>query len=1153
MRNYFLLAFLFAFQFGYAQVELITQTRQRGAITWITYSPQGNYVASANGGDNNIRIWDVRSGKNIGALTGHENTITALQFLPNGEQLVSADLDGFLMVWDLNTWKVRDSLDMDGQISSIATQEKFIFAASKKGGVHVLDHHLKELNLFATGKDPVHEVIANKNSGEIAVHILNKEIQIWDVNTAKKKVALNVAKEGITFLQFSSAQQLICASSSGKISIWNTNDKKKTSEIQAHPNAITAMDVNVSKGFIATASNDKRIRISSANDLSEIQTFITANEKTHEEAIRALSFSPDGNALASSGFKVNTILGTSRSDNTIRLWSLPKKALFKELQGSVKPIIAFAFYPLDNKVAILSEGQELSFWDFDLGEKTGTFQLPEAKREYYPETKRMTENAVNNIGGTFNSAKNIMDGNINLNKKNTAKTVGKATQRNLKNIVEQDPVILFSNKGNLMVTHLPKDEIRVYDISGGKPVYKYFVKHELQKVNTLAISPDDKFIVCGGIGQEFVTICDLNTGAFKSNLAFNIPTATLAISEVRDMSFSPDGKFFAAVFNTGKLFVLEVASGSVVFENLMPVNPTALQGGFVNFSRDSKYILYNSFEGFKKVNIQNFIEEKAQTIAVKGRILQMNNPQDFAIGRERDHLNVYNLINGKSANISGNSKEITCIDVSASGRMAVSFISGELKIYDPNEGQYIATMVTEGDNAIIKTKDNFYKVNKEGYGLVTFRVGKNAYPFEQFDLYFNQPARVLEALGSKNKGLIQLYQTTRDKRMKKMGLEKSFFAIDALPQIEVLNRNEIPSTTSDKQITLHIKATDPNGKITGLQFWVNNVPVFGTRNIKTRASSSVDTNIVLPLLNGINEIRCAAFNQKGNESLNEAFRIDASYSTNVNLFLVSIGTSSYKDKKFNLKYAAKDAKDLAAMMGGSSLFSSVQIKTLTDAEVTKKNLQTVKDFLAKAEVNDIVMVFIAGHGVLDKDFNYFYAPHLMDFMNPAKEGISYESLEGLISQIKAIRKILIMDTCHSGEVDKEEVTGSTAAAPIEKGEVEFRGAGDAVEYKDAQSAGASKMMKELFTDLRKGTGATAISSAGGTELAMESDAWKNGLFTYCLLSGLKEKTADKNQDGQITLSELQAYLVTAVTEKSQGRQVPTTRVENFMLDYSIWK
>ncbi len=133
----------------------------------------------------------------------------------------------------------------------------------------------------------------------------------------------------------------------------------------------------------------------------------------------------------------------------------------------------------------------------------------------------MTENAVNNLGGTFNSAKNIMDGNINLNKKNTAKTVGKATQRNLKNIVEQDPVILFSNKGNLMVTHLPKDEIRVYDISSGKPVYKYFVKHELQKVNTLAISPDDKFIVCGGIGQEFVTICDLNTGAFKSNLPFN--------------------------------------------------------------------------------------------------------------------------------------------------------------------------------------------------------------------------------------------------------------------------------------------------------------------------------------------------------------------------------------------------------------------------------------------------------------------------------------------------------------------------------------------------------------------------------------------------------------------------------------------------------
>jgi len=98
----------------------------------------------------------------------------------------------------------------------------------------------------------------------------------------------------------------------------------------------------------------------------------------------------------------------------------------------------------------------------------------------------------------------------------------------------------------------------------------------------------------------------------------------------------------------------------------------------------------------------------------------------------------------------------------------------------------------------------------------------------------------------------------------------------------------------------------------------------------------------------------------------------------------------------------------------------------------------------------------------------------------------------------------------------------------------------------------SELMKSLFTDLRKGTGVTVISSAGGVEFAMESDSWQNGLFTYCLINGLTTQVADLNGDNMITVSELQIYVQTEVSKLSNGKQTPNSRIQNNEMDYRVW-
>ena len=120
------------------------------------------------------------------------------------------------------------------------------------------------------------------------------------------------------------------------------------------------------------------------------------------------------------------------------------------------------------------------------------------------------------------------------------------------------------------------------------------------------------------------------------------------------------------------------------------------------------------------------------------------------------------------------------------------------------------------------------------------------------------------------------------------------------------------------------------------------------------------------------------------------------------------------------------------------------------------------------------------------------------------------------------------------------------------GKKKFRDAGAGIQKKNLGLKTTSELMGELFSDLRKGTGTTVIASAGGVEAAMESDEWQNGLFTYCLLHGLKDEAADTNKDGQIMLSELQSYLRKEVTELSNGAQQPTSRIENLSMDFRVW-
>jgi WD40 repeat protein len=517
----------------------------------------------------------------------------------------------------------------------------------------------------------------------------------------------------------------------------------------------------------------------------------------------------------------------------------------------------------------------------------------------------------------------------------------------------------------------------------------------------------------------------------------------------------------------------------------------------------------------------------------------------------------------------GHEGDIRTVTTSANGKFMVSSSTdmtiriwpiSEIGKGDGKTANFIypvaSIFIAENKEWVIWNKEGYFTSSKKGAKYVGYHVNQgksNAakfYPFDQFDVKYNRPDIILKELGMADSATINLYERAYFKRLKKLGIAEE----DLQSDIHAPALNILKYTRSGQLLSMNVKASDSKYALSRLHVFVNDVPVYGRRglDIKEKDLQHFEQTIEVELMGGENKVQVSVMNNKGVESLRETVYVTGEQAGEQDLYLVSIGVSEYKNPKFSLAYAAKDAEDMVTAFEGNSMYGTVHHKVLVNEQVTREKIIELKEFLKTAKTNDVVMLFVAGHGVLDQNLDYYYATWDLDFQKPSGRGISYAELEELFDGIKAIRKLLIMDTCHSGELDKDDVE-QVLADPVETGDVVFRSGASVTEIRERQGLKkTNEVMKEMFNDLNRGTGATVISSAGGAEFAMESAEWKNGLFTYCLLSGLRSGTADLNKDGRIFISELRSYVQMTVTELSKGKQMPAARFENISLDYAIW-
>lgn len=473
----------------------------------------------------------------------------------------------------------------------------------------------------------------------------------------------------------------------------------------------------------------------------------------------------------------------------------------------------------------------------------------------------------------------------------------------------------------------------------------------------------------------------------------------------------------------------------------------------------------------------------------------------------------------------------------------------------PDDKRTVSLVSTPKGTPILITPDNYFFSTKDVKDFLAFSVNGKRYSFEQFDLKYNRPDIVLERLGYADTNIINAYHSAYLKRLEKLGFKEDMLNDNFnLPSCKISNAKDIPTRTNQKEITLIVEAESDSSNLNRIEVWINDVAIYGSKGLSIPASSSHFTKeIKLVLQQGTNNIKVAVLNNAGASSYFEEITVNTSAGkTKPNLYLVSIGVSEYKQSGFNLTYADKDATDIASFFeSDTSIYNEVKTKMYKNEQVNVDILEEIRTFLSTAERDDQVIIFVAGHGVLDDNYDYYLATNDMNFSDPKSNGIEYSAFELLLDGIKPIKKLLLIDACHGGEFDKDDIAAvKSVVSNSESGDISFRGTTATINQSTNQSA--FELSKKLFVDLRKGTGATIISSSGGFEFAMEGENWNNGLFTYCLLIGLKDGHADLDQDGRILIQELHEYVSEKVFELSNGMQKPATRRTNSESNFRIW-
>ena len=350
-------------------------------LPYVCISPNGDRFATSTRLDW-ARVWDIETGLPVTGKLSHYYFINGIQFLDQGERLLTWSDDSTAQVWDLESGKPHfetmrhanrvqhaevGHCDGEEVILTTIAHHNLLRAPSQRD---VAEQQLGTYQRGAAQLWRVHDTVKESrrvvgvDPNGVDASMVSPDGQWAAFGTTFYKVHVVKIETGDPIcdplpvlgnawaLMFTpDSQRLIATTSRGQIKAWSLPEGKLLYESLKSSTTYNPAEISNDGEFFVTGSTDGIVR------LWETATGRIVYEMNHGEGINALSFSPNGDWVASAG-----------EDHLVCIWSLQTGKLVRKLEGHQNEVMKVVVSPQGDRLVTASPDFTARIWQASTGE-----------------------------------------------------------------------------------------------------------------------------------------------------------------------------------------------------------------------------------------------------------------------------------------------------------------------------------------------------------------------------------------------------------------------------------------------------------------------------------------------------------------------------------------------------------------------------------------------------------------------------------------------------------------------------------------------------------------------------------------------------------------------------------------------------------------
>jgi WD40 repeat protein len=275
-------------------------------VMGLALSPDGGSLVTVGGPA--VTVWDLSQGHPRLRLTSSAGQ-TAIAYSPNGEAILTGDLDGEATFWSTDTGAKKTTFRCGNAISQAAFSPDGRIAAIGCLNGHIVLYDMRYQmviqRLGGLGRG-ISCLAFTPDSTRVLAGSGENTLRMFDVNSARQMLRLTHSDE-VRCVGLNEAGAIVATGSlNGELCLWELRTGRKICSVQAHLDGVNVV-LFMRGGKRLTAGQDGLVRLWKGEDPMVCQ----AVGRGHLDKVFCMALSPDGRFLFTGG-----------QDHTVRCWDL---------------------------------------------------------------------------------------------------------------------------------------------------------------------------------------------------------------------------------------------------------------------------------------------------------------------------------------------------------------------------------------------------------------------------------------------------------------------------------------------------------------------------------------------------------------------------------------------------------------------------------------------------------------------------------------------------------------------------------------------------------------------------------------------------------------------------------------------------------------